>query len=173
MHRTTTTATLLVTMAVSALAGCTTVEYPPPSGGPAVPSQPPAPRPSGSMEPEVVQAPAREALTLIETSPRPTPTTSAARPTSPTAPTPTPPAPRAHPHPRPEHREPRHPGPERPERPRVEVPDVSESVRKGVPGNPGSTGNPGQADVCSLGKKYGGWRPDSPESKICEQTYGH
>ncbi|MET9971024.1 hypothetical protein ABZZ80_35260 [Streptomyces sp. NPDC006356] len=172
MHRTTTTATLLVTVAVSALAGCTTVQYPPPSGGPAVPSQPPAPQPVGSMEPEVVQAPAREALTLIEPSRRPTPATSAAQSASPTAPAHTPPAPRSHPHPRPEHREARHPGPGRPDRPRVEIPDVSESVRKGVQGNTGTTGNPGQADVCALGKEYGGWRPDSPESKICEQTYG-
>ncbi len=118
-----------------------------------------------------MQAPAREALTLIETSPRPTPTRPAARSTSPTAPPRTPPAPRSHAHPRPEHREPRHTGPDRPERPHVEIPDVSESVRKGAQGNPGSTGDPGQADVCALGKKYGGWRPDSPESKICEQTY--
>ncbi|MCF1598830.1 hypothetical protein L0P92_35555, partial [Streptomyces muensis] len=74
--------------------------------------------------------------------------------------------------PHPEHREARHPGPGRPDRPRVEIPDVSESVRRGVQGNTGSAGNPGQADVCELGKKYGGWRPDSQESKICEQTYG-
>ena len=55
------------------------------------------------------------------------------------------------------------------------MPDVSESVRQGVPGNPGNGGNPGtggSSDVCALGKKYGGWRPDSPESKICDQTYG-
>ncbi|WP_308402673.1 hypothetical protein [Streptomyces sp. AC550_RSS872] len=114
------------------------------------------------MDPEVVQAPAREALTLIEPSRRPAPTT----PASPTAPERTPPGPRSHPHPRPEHREPRHQGLDRPERPQVEIPDVSESVRREAPGNPG------KADVCALGKKYGGWRPDSPESKICEQTYG-
>ncbi|KOG08036.1 hypothetical protein ADK35_42515, partial [Streptomyces viridochromogenes] len=78
--------------------------------------------------------------------------------------------------PRPEHQKPRRPGPDVPRPPRVEIPDVSESVRKGVqgsPGNAGTPGNGGNGDVCALGKKYGGWQPGSPESKICEQTYGH
>ncbi|MEU6251978.1 hypothetical protein [Streptomyces sp. NPDC047043] len=31
---------------------------------------------------------------------------------------------------------------------------------------------PKTADVCALGRQYGGWRADSPEAVICEQTYG-
>jgi hypothetical protein len=31
----------------------------------------------------------------------------------------------------------------------------------------------GNDDVCALGKKYGGWRSDSPEAVICDRTYGH
>ncbi|MFF0747050.1 hypothetical protein ACFYVL_42365 [Streptomyces sp. NPDC004111] len=28
------------------------------------------------------------------------------------------------------------------------------------------------ADVCALGTGYGGWRPNSPEARICRETYG-
>jgi hypothetical protein len=28
------------------------------------------------------------------------------------------------------------------------------------------------ADVCALGRKYGGWKPDSPEAVICKGAYG-
>ncbi|MGW6737239.1 hypothetical protein [Streptomyces sp. NPDC055013] len=166
MHRTTTTATLLVTMAVSALSGCTTVERPPASDAPTAPAQPSAPRPSGDRDPEIVQAPAREALAFIGPSRRPTPTSSAAHSASPGSPPAahTPPAPRSHPHPRPEHQEPRRPAPEVPKVPPVKIPDVRDSTRQAVPKN---------TNVCALGKQYGGWRADSPESRICEQTYGH
>lgn len=30
----------------------------------------------------------------------------------------------------------------------------------------------GNPDLCALGRTYGGWRADSPESAICEQAYG-
>ncbi|MGW4735428.1 hypothetical protein ACWEQC_40860, partial [Streptomyces shenzhenensis] len=60
MHRTTTAAALLVTVAVSALSGCVTVQHPPTAGPPSAASaRPSAPRPDGSAEPRVVQAPAR------------------------------------------------------------------------------------------------------------------
>ncbi|MGW4734606.1 hypothetical protein ACWEQC_36530, partial [Streptomyces shenzhenensis] len=36
----------------------------------------------------------------------------------------------------------------------------------------GSRPAPVPPDVCALGRRYGGWHPDSPESRICEQTYG-
>ncbi len=49
------------------------------------------------------------------------------------------------------------------ERPRVDLPDV-------VP--PAGRNPVGNGDVCSLGKRYGGWRPGSPEAVVCEQTYG-
>ncbi|MFE9292841.1 hypothetical protein [Streptomyces niveus] len=28
------------------------------------------------------------------------------------------------------------------------------------------------AGLCALGTEYGGWAPGSPESRICEKTYG-
>ncbi|GAA1371578.1 hypothetical protein [Streptomyces beijiangensis] len=28
------------------------------------------------------------------------------------------------------------------------------------------------SDVCALGQSYGGWQPDSPQARICRQTYG-
>ncbi|MDT9700408.1 hypothetical protein [Streptomyces sp. P17] len=160
MHRTTTTTALLVSVAVSALAGCVTVQRPPVSGPVRAPAQPSAPQQDGRAEPQIVQAPAQEALELIgpprrtEHKPPATqrPTQSAPAPAAPPAP---PPTPRSHPrpaHPRPEERP-------APPRSRVEIPDVTESVRKNT-------------DVCALGKKYGGWRKDSPEARICERTYG-
>ncbi|WP_414820357.1 hypothetical protein [Streptomyces violaceoruber] len=44
-----------------------------------------------------------------------------------------------------------------------------------MPELPGGTGagTGGKADVCSLGKQYGGWRSGSPEARICEHAYGH
>ncbi|MFE5892888.1 hypothetical protein ACFQ6E_28665 [Streptomyces sp. NPDC056462] len=166
MHRTTTTATLLVTMAVSALSGCTTVERPPTSDAPTAPSRPSAPRPSEHRDPEIVQAPAREALAFIGPSRRPASTSSAAHSASPGSPPTahTPPAPDSHPHPRPAHQEPRRPTPKVPKVPPVKIPKVPDSTRPAVPKN---------TNVCALGKQYGGWRADSPESRICEQTYGH
>ncbi|WP_327715760.1 hypothetical protein OG381_09910 [Streptomyces sp. NBC_00490] len=158
MHRTTTTATLLVTVAVSALSGCVTVQHPSLAPGPPVtPSQPAAPRPDGRAEPQVVQAPAQEALQLIEStrkSRRSAPPPKAAPPAA--VPAPEQQAPRAHPRTRPAHPQPAHP--EAP-RPRVEIPDVAAQVPK----------NP---DICKLGKQYGGWRKDSPEALLCEGTYG-
>ncbi|MGW6906109.1 hypothetical protein [Streptomyces sp. NPDC054940] len=167
MHRTTTTATLLVTVAVSALSGCTTVQRPATPGPSApTPSQPPAPRPSGPTERPVVQSPAREALTLIDPSHRADPTPSTAHSASPTTPPPAhaPSAPRTHPHnPRPGHHEPGRPAADAPERPPVKIPLVPEPVRPEAPKN---------GDICALGRKYGGWPAGSPESRICEQTYG-
>ncbi|MFG2681007.1 hypothetical protein [Streptomyces sp. NPDC048392] len=164
VHRTTTTATLLVTVAVSALTGCTTVRGPAPAEPSAAGAHSSAPRPDGPAEPRVVQAPAREALEMIGPSPAPDRTTAEPRRTkAPAAPPPPhdPPAARA-----PEHRPARPAAPER-----TRAPATS---RPGVPGLPRASGhgtgeNP---DVCSLGKRYGGWRPGSPEARICEQAYG-
>jgi len=169
VHRTTTTATLLVTVAVSALSGCMTVQLPAPTGPSAAPSQPSAPRTDDRPEPQIVQAPAREALELISPSDTPRPTAPASHRPSPVLAEPASPArkpkfPHPHPVPRhPAHPNPRHPDLHVPSRPHIEVPDVSEPVRRDPPRN---------ADVCALGRKYGGWRPDSPEASICRQTYG-
>ncbi|MGI5396094.1 hypothetical protein [Streptomyces sp. CA-251251] len=164
MHRTTTTATLLVTMAVSALAGCTTVHGPAPAGPSADGARSSGPRPDGPAEPRVVQAPAREALGTTEPSRAPDRASGAPRRATPPAAPPRrqPPAVGAGQQPR----------PARPAAPKRTRPP--ERARTGVPSVPRSpsvdTG--GSADVCSLGRKYGGWRPGSPEAAICEQTYG-
>ncbi|MFL5992714.1 MAG: hypothetical protein ACJ736_00015 [Streptomyces sp.] len=166
-------------MAVSALTGCVTVQRPPLSGPPpaTAPSRPPGAgeaRPDGQAQPQIVQAPAQEALSMIEPSRSSTPEGTAPRHSAPgTAAVPAQPQPR-HPaqagpgHPQhPAHRahpQPRHPDARHYRPPRVEIPDVARSVPKSVP--------KGAKDVCALGRKYGGWQQGSPESVICDQTYG-
>ncbi|MFI2642551.1 hypothetical protein [Streptomyces sp. NPDC018610] len=155
VHRTTTTATLLVTVAVSALTGCVTVQRTPVSDPAAGPARPPAPRPDGTAGPGALQAPAREALGRVGPSrreetatPRPAtePSDERQRPESPRSadPLPPPPAPR--------HRR-------APQVPRADIPDIGHSV-------PGNTG------VCALGREYGHWPADSPQARICGQAYG-
>ncbi|MEU4926113.1 hypothetical protein AB0G54_06350 [Streptomyces yokosukanensis] len=154
MHRTTTTAALLATVAVSALAGCVTVQHPatPAPFRDRAPAPPTAPRPDGSAEPRVVQAPAREALEMTGASrhpPHPSPTARQHPTEAPPLPHRPPAAPPAPPHPRP------HPQPEQPRHTHTRTP---------APKAPG---------VCALGRQYGGWREGSPESQICDETYGH
>jgi hypothetical protein len=162
VHRTTTTATLLVTVAVSALSGCTTVQ---PASGPAAGARPSAPRSDGPAEPRVVQAPAREALEMIGPSPSPGRASDAPRRTARATDPPRREPPAARPEPR--------PGPARPEAPRRPG-GTAKEPRVDVPDLPGLTGGGTGtgAGVCSLGRQYGGWRPGSPEAVICEQTYG-
>ncbi|WP_406433300.1 hypothetical protein OHB00_09730 [Streptomyces sp. NBC_00631] len=155
MHRTTTTAALLVTVTVSALSGCVTVQRPAAPGPPpgTAPSLPSVPRPDGSADPRVVQAPVKEALEMVGPS-RPA---HRAVPAAPHAPVPAPPAhhrPPAAPHAAPQHRHPAH----RSGSPQAGLPGLSHSVPKAP-------------DVCALGKQYGGWAADSPQARICEQTY--
>ncbi|MFJ4820530.1 hypothetical protein [Streptomyces sp. NPDC088801] len=172
MHRTTTTATLLLTVAVSALSGCTTVPRPPAPGPSAAPSLPSAPEREDEAETQIVQAPAREALQLIEeASRRPEPAASATGPAAPPAGAPEPGTPQpGHRDVRPRPARPELPEPARrgPQRSHAGLPDVSESVRQDVEK---SVPN-GNADVCALGRRYGGWRADSPEATICRDTYG-
>ncbi|WP_393099713.1 hypothetical protein [Streptomyces sp. LN325] len=158
MHRTTTTAaTLLVTVAVTALAGCVTVQRPSAPGPPPAPALL-SPRPDGTAGERVAQAPAREALERVGPSRKPSPGPSQATARPHPAP-PAQPAPQAHP--------PRHaagaphlqPKPHRPAR------------RAAAP--PPATKPPKAQDVCALGRKYGGWKPGSPEAVICKGTYGH
>ncbi|MFD9396658.1 hypothetical protein ACFWBB_39775 [Streptomyces sp. NPDC060000] len=163
MHRTTTTtATLLVTVAVSALAGCVTIQHPAAPGPVVAPSRPSGPRPEGRAEVQVVQAPAREALEMVGPSRGPEPAAPQQLRRTPAVPgaggAGQPPSPRSRPHSRPYTR------PERPEarrhaQPRAEVPDAQEEVG-------------GNTDVCALGKRYGGWQGDSPQASICRQAYG-
>lgn len=151
VHRTTTTATLLVTVAVSALTGCVTIQRPPAS----VPPRPSSAHPDGDAGPQIVQAPAREALEMIGPSRRaePKPRNHQHRtPTATAAPAERRPAPRPseRPHPRATP-----PAAEPQRQPRVDIPDLTKGT-----------------DLCALGRQYGGWRADSPEAAICEQTYG-
>ncbi|MEU5347399.1 hypothetical protein AB0H18_42430 [Streptomyces sp. NPDC020766] len=152
MHRTATTATLLVTVAVSAVSGCVTVQRPLAPGAPSAPAPASEPRPGGRAEPQIVQAPAREALEMIGPSRRPSAPASTPRRTTPPAPAAAPAAPprRAAADP------PRRPEPQRPERP-------------AVPRQPRATAPVG-ADVCALGRQYGGWNPDSPQATICKDV---
>ncbi|MEU8788456.1 hypothetical protein [Streptomyces sp. NPDC048643] len=155
MHRTTTTATLLVTVAVTALSGCMTVQRPPASGPPTAPSGSAVPQPGGRAEPQIVQAPAREALERVGPSMKPMPAPS---PRQRAAPPPAAPAVPARPRPR--HPRPAPPAVPRHSEPRAAVPRVSPDVPK-------------NADVCALGRAYGGWKADSPEAVICSGTYGN
>ncbi|MGC9379366.1 hypothetical protein [Streptomyces sp. MH13] len=154
-------------MAVSALTACTTVQGPPAADPSAAGARSSAPHPDGPAEPRVVQAPAREALEMIGPSRAPSrPSGRASGEPRRTAPPPAPPQrtpPTVRTHPEQEPRPARSKAPERAhgaERPRVLVPGVPPPLGR-------------NADVCSLGKQYGGWRPGSPERVICDQAYGH
>lgn len=164
VHRTTTTAALLVTVAVSALTGCTTVQGPPSADPSAAGAHASAPHPDSPVDPRAVQAPAREALEMIGPSQIPGHASGKPRGTTPPAapPPPRPPAAGAGQQPLPGH---------------PEAPKGAEGARPPlqVPKLPGTSGKDTgkNADVCSLGKKYGGWRPGSPEARICDQAYGN
>ncbi|PWG07401.1 hypothetical protein DF268_43470 [Streptomyces sp. V2] len=160
VHRTTTTATLLVTVAASALTGCVTVQHHPTAPGASAvpvpaPAVPPLPRPDGKGRARVIQAPAREALDMVA----PARTEAPARHRA-AEPTPVPAARGREEAGAREKAHPRRPAvPHEPAGPRIEIPDVESEVRR-------------QADVCALGRQYGGWREGSPEARICDQAYG-
>ncbi|MFI8092730.1 hypothetical protein ACIF9R_31150 [Streptomyces sp. NPDC086080] len=161
MHRTTTTATLLVTVAVLALPGCVTVQRPL-APGPATTSPGFGPRPVGGNETQIVQAPASEALEMVGTPRSPkTPASPSHRAAPTTAPDRDTPADGRNGQTRAPRPEPDNPVPTR--HPSVELPDAAASMRPG-------TG--GQADLCALGREYGGWPADSPQAAICQDTYG-
>ncbi|MFI8348324.1 hypothetical protein [Streptomyces sp. NPDC085596] len=116
-----------------------------PAAGPdASPSRAAEARPDGSALPRLDQGPGREALERTGPSPGPkTPRRSAAAPVPEPRRTPAVPAPRR----------------AYPERPRTDTPHAPRAV-------------PGVPNVCALGKKYGGWPKNSPQSTICERAYG-
>ncbi len=152
--RTTTSATLLLTVAVSALTGCVTVERPPAPWASVAPARPPVPGAGGRAAPRIVQAPAREALERVSPS-------RAAKPGPPATRSPSAPVPRGGGQPdraqRPPHTRSAYPG----YRPPTGLPALPDHVREDVRG---------ETDVCELGDKYGGWRQGSPESAICRQA---
>ncbi|GAA0637754.1 hypothetical protein GCM10009535_12770 [Streptomyces thermocarboxydovorans] len=161
VHRTTTAATLAVTVALSALTGCVTVQRPA-APGPAAPSQSPLARSDGRTGPQIVQAPAREALEMVGPSRRPTKGPASLSPRG----NPATPAPRgtAPADDRPQQRPRATPRPDRtPHRPPVDLSGIPEQARRDLRSTP---------DICGLGKRYGGWRADSPETVICRNAYG-
>ncbi|MGV9255464.1 hypothetical protein [Streptomyces sp. NPDC003697] len=158
MHRTTTTATLLVTAAVSALTGCVEVHRPPAAGPPAAHARTAGPRPDGSALPRDVQASAQEALERVgprrtpekTTHPRPTAARDEARNRHGQSSAQSSTRPRPQPAPRP---------PRRARPPRTDVPAAPPAAPKNL-------------DVCALGRHYGHWPADSPQARICRQAYG-
>ncbi|MFI6106588.1 hypothetical protein [Streptomyces sp. NPDC051310] len=154
MQRTRIPAKVLTAVAMAAAAsGCVSVQPPPGTGRVA----PEASRPVPDVAPQIVEGPAREAL-------------EAALPPATAAP-PRPPAAkpgRTEPGtgggaPRDDDRPPRPPREPAPDRPRERLPQVRPPAPPSVPVT--------VPDVCALGEDYGGWRPGSPESRICRGTY--
>ncbi|MFD6416262.1 hypothetical protein [Streptomyces sp. NPDC060194] len=163
MYRTRTTATLLMGLAVTAVSGCVGVNGPTDAAPRVRPSEAAgAPRPANAdVPPRIVQAPALEALEMMPPTPppsdrparQPVPAAAAERDRPAAAPTPAPdrPAPSA--------------GAERPAARTAPPPPAPPRV-------PGAEELRDLGDVCALGRRYGGWQPGSPESRICADTYG-
>ncbi|MGW7093873.1 hypothetical protein [Streptomyces sp. NPDC054874] len=155
MQRTRIAAKLLVGLTVTAVSGCVSVEpraVPPPYPGATGPAQ--------DVAPQIVQPPAREALEAV-----PDPSPRAALPSSPAPAAGSPPRARrtAPAGASPPRERPDPPGSRTPRR----VPGVPSVTVPALPRVPG-----GGADVCALGRGYGGWPAGSPESRICSETYG-
>ncbi|MFJ1593886.1 hypothetical protein ACIOD0_27105 [Kitasatospora albolonga] len=157
MQRTRFTTSLLVGVAVTAVAGCVSV------GPQTGPRQPPgnSSGPGQDVFPQVVQPPAREALETIE-EPAPSPGAPASPAPASAAPTE---ARRAGPPPAPRPPERTAPPPRR--TPPPQPPRVPPHVLPALPRVGG-----GMYDVCALGRGYGGWQAGSTEARICEKTYG-
>lgn len=142
-------------MAVAAVSGCVSVE-PPPVAPPSAPP-PGIGRPALDEPPRLVEAPAREAL---EAATRPEP----AR----TSPPP--------PHGAPERAHGRNAETDRPGKGRKTgdgrlrggLPVTLPPLLPKLPDRPPRS----RGEVCALGEKYGGWRADSDQARICRGTYG-
>lgn len=167
VQRTTTTATLLVTVAVAALSGCVTVQRPL-APGPATAPPPGAGHDAAGRDASpVVQAPAREALQRV---PADTPEASPSDRATPKAE----PSQRHVPSDARDGQAPRTQRPRGPERPQPTRRTPAPRPPAQLPGGGGSLtgGTSGGSDVCALGREYGGWPADSPQARICRDTYG-
>ncbi|WP_285572024.1 MULTISPECIES: hypothetical protein [unclassified Streptomyces] len=149
MQRTRTTVKLLVGVAVTALSGCVSVQP-----QPSAPAPPESSRAPQLLAPQIMRPPVRDTLEAL---PDPKPSPSASR----RAAAPPPAARRDIPRPAQGHEPARAPARPQPRRaaPPVPVPALPKPV----------TG----ADVCALGRGYGHWPAGSPQSRICDGTYGH
>ncbi|MHC5258272.1 hypothetical protein ACYSUO_10320 [Streptomyces sp. UC4497] len=158
MPRTPSSTTFLLTAAAAVTAvtasGCVSVRPPATPKAPSPSVSAPAPRPEGHADHPVVQAPAREAMEQLKPStPQHTPARHPEQPPQATAPTPPRPAPRAT------------QAPHRTTAPDPRTGPETRHVKK-------APKVPAQTDVCALGRRYGGWDPDSPQAAICRDTYG-
>ncbi|MGW6306977.1 hypothetical protein [Streptomyces niveus] len=141
-----TTAVVLLGVAVGGVSACVAVEPPMGSGaGPGAVRGAPA---RAEVAPPITQPPAREVLEAA----------------SPARRTPAP-------------REPGLAGTDTVEPPPPESPGRRTAVRPPAPPAPPVPAAPTAlpdlgAGLCALGTEYGGWAPGSPESRICETTYG-
>ncbi|MEU1469092.1 hypothetical protein ABZ434_12845 [Streptomyces sp. NPDC005761] len=146
MHRTRTTVKLLVGVAVTALSGCVSVQP-----DPSAPTRPPSSRPAQDLAPQIVRPPVRDTLEALP-DPKPSPPASRrAAPAPPAARRDGPPPPQQH-----------RPRPARPQPRRAAPPAPAPALPAPVTG----------ADVCALGRGYGHWPAGSPQSRICDDTYG-
>ncbi|MFD7495307.1 hypothetical protein ACFV8T_23255 [Streptomyces sp. NPDC059832] len=153
MQRTRITVSLLVGVAVTTLSGCVSVQP-----RPDVPPRPRASGPARDLTPQIVLPPVHDSLEAV---PAPEPSASAGRPSKGAPPPETRrPVPRA---PR-QQRQPRYPNAARP-RPHRAPPAVTAPV----PAPPAPVAG---TDVCALGRGYGHWPAGSPQSRICDDTYG-
>lgn len=148
MQRTSITVKLLVGVAVTAVTGCVSVEP-----RPGIAPRPETSRPVQDLAPQIVGPPVRDTLETVPDS-KPSRKTPDRPPKAPSDTRRTAPRP-------PQQRE--HVGVPRP---RHAPPAV---VRVPKPPAAPVTGT----NVCALGRDYGGWSAGSPESRICEDTYGH
>ncbi|MFD7298287.1 hypothetical protein ACFV9W_33795 [Streptomyces sp. NPDC059897] len=157
--RTSSSTTILLTAAAAAVtaataSGCVSVRPPAAPKAPTPTVSAPAPRPEGHADRPVVEAPAREALERTKpTAPHRTPARHAEQPRRTADPAPPHSAPKVAPAPR---------------RTTVPEPRTTPKNRRAEK----LPKAPAQTDVCALGRRYGGWDRDSPQSAICRDTYG-
>lgn len=149
MQRTRITVKLLVGVAVTTLSGCVSV-----APQPDVPSRPGTSTPAQDMAPQIARPPVHDSLGTV---PAPEPSASASTPAAVVPPDTRRAAPRA-----PQRR--MHPGAAQP-RPRQAPPAVTAPA-------PAMPAPVTRKDVCALGRVYGHWPAGSPQSRICENTYG-
>ncbi|UZK58659.1 hypothetical protein NEH16_27460 [Streptomyces drozdowiczii] len=143
---------LLVGLAVAALSGCVSVQP-----HPAAPPRPGVSRPAHDLAPQTAGPPVHDTLEAV-------PKAKPSRPASPSAAhKPSPGRPAARP------AEPRLPPPRR----AAPAPDLPLPRRIAPPGPAPVLPAPGGGSgVCDLGRGYGHWPTGSPQSRICDRTYG-
>ncbi|MFE6668530.1 hypothetical protein ACFVFH_33840 [Streptomyces sp. NPDC057697] len=155
MQRTRITVSLLVGVAVTTLSGCVSVQ---PHAD--VPPRPRSSGPTQDLSPQIVLPPVHDSLGAV---PVPEPSATASRPTDGVPRETHHPVPRA---PRPQQRQQwRQPSVTR-TRPHHAPPAVTVPV----PAPPAPVSGTG---ICALGRGYGHWPAGSPQSRICDDTYGH